>query len=79
MCEIDERPLQDIESEMNESDLFKEEPRLFDNLCSTQHLRIGFEQVKKNKGKPGIDVIGILKMLENWRFENEDFLPSMFQ
>ncbi len=44
---------------MNESDLFKEERRLFDNLCSTQYLRIGFEQVKKNKGKPGIDGVCI--------------------
>ncbi|MEA3292779.1 MAG: group II intron reverse transcriptase/maturase [Pseudomonadota bacterium] len=40
---------------MNESDLFEEESRLFDNLCSTQYLRTGFKQVKKNQGKPGID------------------------
>ena len=53
-CEIDERPLQEI-SEMNESDLLIEEPRLFDQLCSTLYLNVGFEQVKKNKGKPGID------------------------
>lgn len=40
---------------MNESDRCIEEPRLFDQLCSTLYLRVGFEQVKKNKGKPGID------------------------
>ena len=48
-----------IESKMNESDLFKEESRLFDDLCSTLYLRAGFEQVKKNKGTPGIDGVRI--------------------
>jgi group II intron reverse transcriptase/maturase len=36
-----------------------EEPRLFDNLCSTLYLGVGFELVKKNKGAPGIDGVGI--------------------
>ncbi len=40
---------------MNEHDLLKEEPRLFDQLCSTLYLGVAFKQVKKNKGKPGID------------------------
>jgi RNA-directed DNA polymerase len=44
---------------MNESDQLIEEPRLFDQLCSTLYLNVGFEQVKKNKGKPGIDGITI--------------------
>lgn len=44
---------------MNESDRLIEEPRLFDQLCSTLYLSIGFEQVKKNKGKPGIDGVSI--------------------
>jgi len=44
---------------MNESDLLKEEPRLFEQLFSTLYLSIGFEQVKKNKGKPGIDGVSI--------------------
>ena len=44
---------------MNENDLLKEEPRLFEQLCSTLYLGVGFEQVKKNKGKPGIDGITI--------------------
>jgi hypothetical protein len=47
-------------SKMNQSDLFEEEPRLFENLCSTIYLTIGFEQVKKNKGKPGIDGVSIM-------------------
>ena len=47
-------------SKMNQSDLFEEEPRLFENLCSTIYLNIGFEQVKKNKGKPGIDGVSIM-------------------
>ena len=45
---------------MNQSDLFEEEPRLFENLCSTLYLSVGFEQVKKNKGKPGIDGVSIM-------------------
>ena len=44
---------------MNESDLLIEEPRLFDQLCSTLYLGVAFKQVKKNKGKPGIDGITI--------------------
>lgn len=32
-----------------------EEPRLFENLCSTHYLGIGFILVKRNRGKPGID------------------------
>jgi group II intron reverse transcriptase/maturase len=44
---------------MNESDLLIEEQRLFDTLCSTLYLSVGFEQVKKNKGKPGIDGVSI--------------------
>ncbi len=44
---------------MNESDLLIEEPRLFDNLSSQEYLRAGFKQVKKNKGKPGIDGVSI--------------------
>lgn len=45
---------------MNGDDLLIEEPGLFDQLCSTLYLSIGFEQVKKNKGKPGIDGISIV-------------------
>ncbi len=42
---------------MNENDLLIEEPRLFDQLCSTLYLGVAFKQVKKNKGKLGIDGI----------------------
>ena len=45
---------------MNESDLLIEAPRLFDNLSSQEYLRAGFKQVKKNKGKPGIDGVSIV-------------------
>lgn len=44
---------------MNEHDRSIEELRLFDQLCSTLYLSAGFEQVKKNKGKPGIDGVTI--------------------
>ena len=36
-----------------------EEPRLFENLCSTFYLGIGFILVKRNRGKPGIDGVRI--------------------
>ena len=38
---------------------FTEEPRLFENLCSTLYLGIGFILVKRNRGKPGIDGVSI--------------------
>ena len=61
LCEIEESSLQEREkkSEMNENDLLKEEPSLFDQLCSTLYLGVAFKQVKKNKGKPGIDGVTI--------------------
>lgn len=40
---------------MNDLNQHIEETRLFECLCSTLYLNVGFEQVKKNKGKPGID------------------------
>ncbi len=36
-----------------------EEPRLFENLCSSLYLGIGFILVKRNRGKPGIDGVSI--------------------
>lgn len=36
-----------------------EEPRLFDQLCSTLYLGVGFELVKKNHGAPGIDGVSL--------------------
>jgi len=36
-----------------------ENERLFEDLCYASYLRIGFEQVKENKGKPGIDGVSI--------------------
>jgi len=48
-----------IESEMRRRDLFIEEPRLFEALCSIERLEAGFRRVKKNKGSPGVDGITI--------------------
>ena len=47
------------ESEMNESGLLIENESLFDILRSSESLITGFKQVKKNKGKPGIDGVSI--------------------
>lgn len=44
---------------MNEQEPLIEEPRLFENLCSTFYLGIGFELVKRNRGAPGIDGVNI--------------------
>lgn len=40
---------------MNDINQYIESERLFEDLCYASYLRIGFEQVKANKGKPGID------------------------
>jgi len=47
-------------SKVNDMSLLIEEPRLFDNLCSTLYLGVGFELVKKNKGAAGIDGVSII-------------------
>ena len=57
-CESDERPLQTRVKTMGMSQLI-DEPRLFETLSSTQSLGIGFRQVKKNDGAPGIDGVSI--------------------
>lgn len=36
-----------------------EEPRLFENLCSSLYLGIGFELVRRNRGAPGTDGVSI--------------------
>lgn len=48
-----------IESEMRQRDLFIEEQRLFEALCTIEHLKAGFRRVKRNKGSPGVDGITI--------------------
>ena len=47
------------EREMRQRDLFTEEGRLFEELCTIERLRAGFRRVKKNKGSPGIDGVTI--------------------
>jgi RNA-directed DNA polymerase len=49
----------DEKSEMNEQKPLIEEPRLFENLCSTFYLGVGFELVERNRGAPGIDGVSI--------------------
>ena len=44
---------------MNDMSQLIEEQSLFEDLCYASYLRIGFEQVKENKGKPGIDGVSI--------------------
>jgi group II intron reverse transcriptase/maturase len=39
--------------------LLIEEPSLFENLCSTLYLGIGFELVRRNRGAPGVDGVSI--------------------
>ena len=42
-----------------------EEPRLFENLCSTFYLGVGFEFVRRNRGAPGIDGVSIMDFEAN--------------
>ena len=42
-----------------------EEPRLFENLCSTFYLGVGFELVRRNHGAPGIDGVSIIDFEAN--------------
>ena len=42
-----------------ETDLFQDDQRLFDNLCNPFWLGLGFADVKKNQGAPGIDGVTI--------------------
>jgi group II intron reverse transcriptase/maturase len=44
---------------MRQRDLFIEERRLFEALCSIERLEAGFRRVKKNKGSPGVDGVTI--------------------
>ena len=44
---------------MRQRDLFIEEPRLFEALCTLESLEAGFRRVKKNKGAPGVDGVTI--------------------
>jgi group II intron reverse transcriptase/maturase len=44
---------------MRQRDLFRDEERLFEELCTIERLRAGFRRVKKNKGSPGVDGITI--------------------
>lgn len=44
---------------MRQRDLFTEDRSLFEELCSTEGLKMGFRDVRKNKGSPGIDGVSI--------------------
>ena len=68
---------------MSQRDLFTDERRLFEDLCSIEWLRAGFLDVRKNKGSPGIDGVTIAEFesrldeelgrlrvdLESWTYE----------
>ena len=44
---------------MSERDLLTDEQRLFEDLCTLEGLKAGFQRVRKNKGTPGIDGVTI--------------------
>jgi group II intron reverse transcriptase/maturase len=44
---------------MSERDLLTDEQRLFEDLCTLEGLRAGFQRVRKNRGTPGIDGVTI--------------------
>ena len=60
---------------MNDMSQHIENKRLFEDLCYASYLRIGFEQVKENKGKPGIDGVSI----QDFEFRLEEELSRLQQ
>jgi hypothetical protein len=46
---------------MRQSELFIDEARLFEALCTVERLEQGFRRVRKNKGSPGIDGVTIVE------------------
>ncbi len=72
-------------SKMREQSLFVDERSLFEKLCDQDNLAMGFEQVRKNDGAPGIDGVTIdefktrldeelarlKKDLESWSYKPE--------
>ena len=60
---------------MNDMSPLIEEERLFEDLCFASYLQIGFEQVKENKGKPGIDGVSI----QDFEFRLEEELSRLQQ
>ena len=60
---------------MNDMSQLIEEERLFEDLCYASYLRVGFEQVKENKGKPGIDGVRI----QDFEFRLEEELSRLQQ
>lgn len=49
---------------VKQQELFADNERLFERLCTTQMLKLGFKAVKRNRGSEGIDGISI-KDFEN--------------
>ena len=49
-----------------ETDLLQDDQRLFDNLCNPFWLGLGFADVKKNQGAPGIDGVTIETFSEHF-------------
>jgi len=72
-----------MQSKISQRDLFTDEQRLFEELCSAEMLRAGFHDVRKNKGSAGVDGITIAEFesrldeelaqlradLENWTYK----------
>jgi retron-type reverse transcriptase len=52
-----------------QTDLFQNEERLFEKLCEPFWLGLGFSDVKKNRGAPGIDGITIEDFSDNLEVE----------
>jgi RNA-directed DNA polymerase len=60
---------------MNDISQVIEKQSLFEDLCYASYLRIGFEQVRENKGKPGIDGVSI----QDFEYRLEEELSQLQQ
>ena len=49
-----------------ETDLLQDEPSLFDKLCNPFWLGLGFGDVKKNRGAPGVDGVTVETFADNF-------------
>lgn len=62
---------------MRERDLFTDDERLFEDLTSKDALRMGFRDVKKNRGSPGIDRVTIEKFGNNLEKELDQLVKEL--
>lgn len=62
---------------MKQQNLFFDDKRLFEELCSMHMLHLGFRAVKRNKGSHGIDMVTIKEFQSNLNKELEQLKKEL--